>query len=168
MHNLHGKTGCATWVGLIFAWSNFIGYKLLFPANTIYTYIYTYSMGNHANPRHGVWSQKLMQAHWRPQIKYICLIVCNIDIVLQKASLLRTQIVAAHTHAVKNYTDIIYQWLLTQAFCLQWRHYEHEGVSNHRRLDCFLNRVFKRRSNTISKLRVSGLSGRRIPLTKGQ
>ena len=34
-------------------------------------------------------------------------------------------------------------------FChrvLQWRHYERNSVSNHRRLDCLLNRLFKRRS----------------------
>ena len=30
---------------------------------------------------------------------------------------------------------------------LQWRHNERDGVSNHRRLDCLLNRFFRRRSN---------------------
>ena len=28
---------------------------------------------------------------------------------------------------------------------LQWRHYERGGVSNHQRLDCLLNRLFRRR-----------------------
>ena len=37
---------------------------------------------------------------------------------------------------------------------LQWRHNGHDGVSNHQRLDCLLNRLFRRRSNKTSKLRV--------------
>ena len=40
---------------------------------------------------------------------------------------------------------------------LEWRHNERDGVSNHRRLDCLLNRLFRRRSNTPSKLRVTDL-----------
>ena len=40
---------------------------------------------------------------------------------------------------------------------LQWNHNEHDGVSNHQRLDCLLNRLFMRRSKKTSKLRVSGL-----------
>ena len=44
----------------------------------------------------------------------------------------------------------------------QWRHYERDGVSNHRRLDNLLNRLFRRRSKKTSKLRVTGLcKGRR-------
>ena len=30
---------------------------------------------------------------------------------------------------------------------LQWRHNERDGVSNHRRLECLLNRLFRRRSD---------------------
>ena len=40
---------------------------------------------------------------------------------------------------------------------LQWRHIERDGVSSHRRLDCVLNRLFRRRSKKTSKLRVTGL-----------
>ena len=40
---------------------------------------------------------------------------------------------------------------------LQWRHYEREGISNRRRLYCLINRLFRRRSKKISKLRVTGL-----------
>ena len=40
---------------------------------------------------------------------------------------------------------------------LQWHHNERDGVSNHRYLDCVLNRLSRRRSKKISKLRVSGL-----------
>ena len=40
---------------------------------------------------------------------------------------------------------------------LQWRHNERNGVSTRRRLDCLLNRLFRRRSKKASKLRVTGL-----------
>ena len=40
----------------------------------------------------------------------------------------------------------------------QWRHNEGNGVSNHQRLDCLLNRLFTRRSKKTSKLRVTGLT----------
>ena len=40
---------------------------------------------------------------------------------------------------------------------LPWRHDELDGVSNNRRPDCLLNRLFRRRSKKISKLRVTGL-----------
>ena len=38
---------------------------------------------------------------------------------------------------------------------LQWRHNERDGVSNHRCLDCILNRLFRRRSKKTSKLHVT-------------
>ena len=40
---------------------------------------------------------------------------------------------------------------------LQWRHNEHDGVSNHWRFHCLLNRLFRPRSKKTSKLRVAGL-----------
>ena len=39
---------------------------------------------------------------------------------------------------------------------LQWRHNGRCDVSNHRRLDCLLNRLFRRKSKKTSKLRVTG------------
>ena len=40
---------------------------------------------------------------------------------------------------------------------LQWHHNESDSVSNHQRLDCFVNRLLRHRSNKISKLRVTNL-----------
>ena len=40
---------------------------------------------------------------------------------------------------------------------LQWRHNGRDSVSNHQPHDCFLNRLFRRRWNKTSKLRVTGL-----------
>ena len=39
---------------------------------------------------------------------------------------------------------------------LQWRHNEPNGVSNHQRIDCLLNRLFRRRSKKTTKLCVTG------------
>ena len=44
-----------------------------------------------------------------------------------------------------------------QSLSLQWRHIEPDGVSNHRCIDHLFNRLFMRRSNKTSKLRVIGL-----------
>ena len=56
---------------------------------------------------------------------------------------------------------------IAHALPLQWRHYEHEDVSNHRRLDCLLNRLFRRRSKRTTKLRVTGLCEGNLPVTDG-
>ena len=48
---------------------------------------------------------------------------------------------------------------------LRWRHNERDGVSNHRRFDCLLNRLFRRRSKKTSKLRVTGLCEGNSPMT---
>ena len=48
---------------------------------------------------------------------------------------------------------------------LQWRHNERDDVSNHRRLDCLLNCLFRRRSKKTSKFRVTGLCAGSSPVT---
>ena len=50
-------------------------------------------------------------------------------------------------------------------FTLQWRHNEHDSVSNHQPHDCLLNRLFRRRSKKTSKLRVTGLCAGNSPGT---
>ena len=44
---------------------------------------------------------------------------------------------------------------------LQWRHNDHDGVSNHQPYGCLLNRLFGRRSKKTSKLRGTGLCAQR-------
>ena len=48
---------------------------------------------------------------------------------------------------------------------LLWRHNERNGVSNHRRIDGLLNRIFRHRSDKTSKLRVTGLYEGISPVT---
>ena len=56
---------------------------------------------------------------------------------------------------------------------LQWRHDGRDCVSNHRRLDCLLNRLLMRRSKKTAKLRVTAFvreftSNRWIPCTHAE
>ena len=48
---------------------------------------------------------------------------------------------------------------------LQWHHNERDGFSNHRRLDCFLNRLIRRRPMKTSKFRFTGLCDGTSPVT---
>ena len=52
-----------------------------------------------------------------------------------------------------------------EAISLQWRHNEGDGVSNQRRLDGLLNRLFRRKSKKTSKPRVTGICERNSPVT---
>ena len=54
---------------------------------------------------------------------------------------------------------VVAEELHTQGKALQWRHNAHDGVSNNRRLDCLIKRLFRRRSRETSKLRATGLCG---------
>ena len=70
-----------------------------------------------------------------------------------------------------------YRWILHGVSLLmnnpRWRHNERDGVSNYQRLDCLLDRLFRRRLRKTSKVRVTSplrgeSSGHRwIPLAKG-
>ena len=60
-----------------------------------------------------------------------------------------------------------YSCVIMCSISLEWRHNELDGVSIHRRLDCFLNRLFRRRSKKTSKLRVIGLCEGNPPVTGG-
>ena len=49
-------------------------------------------------------------------------------------------------------------WDLIHQTCpLQWRHNDHDGISNHQPHGCLLNHLFRPRSKKTSKLRVAGL-----------
>ena len=66
----------------------------------------------------------------------------------------------------KDVTLFLTHWgYVILALTLQWRHYKHDGVSNHQPLDCLLNLLFRRRSNKTSKLRVTGLYEGNSPVT---
>ena len=54
---------------------------------------------------------------------------------------------------------------LSCSWSLQWCHNEHDGLSNHRHLDCLLNHVFRHRSKKTPKLRGTGLCEGNSPVT---
>ena len=62
-------------------------------------------------------------------------------------------------------TTLISQWRLHIFTPLQWRPNERNGVSNDRRIDCFINRLFRRISKKTSKLWVTGLCEGNSPVT---
>ena len=53
----------------------------------------------------------------------------------------------------------------TAFLSLKWHHNKRDGVSNHRRLGCLLNRLFMHRSKKTPKLRVTGLCEGNSPAT---
>ena len=55
------------------------------------------------------------------------------------------------------YTETEFNDDVSFVLTLQWRHNEHDGVSNHQPHECLLKRLFRRRSKKTSKPRVTGL-----------
>ena len=91
-----------------------------------------------------------------------------------------TQIPLAHLYTymakyqMEHYMNKAWRWsyfeqgiCLFRVYALQWRQDERDGVSNNRRIDCLLNRLFRHRSEKTSKLRVTGLCEGNPPVTGG-
>ena len=55
-------------------------------------------------------------------------------------------------------------WNGMKTIALQWRHNDHDGVSNHHPYDCLPNRIFRCRSKKTSKPRVTGLCEENSPV----
>ena len=64
--------------------------------------------------------------------------------------------------------DVYHRWSVDSPNNeLRWRHDLCDGVSNHRRLDCLLDRLFRRRSKKTSRFHVNGLCEGNPPVTGG-
>ena len=63
--------------------------------------------------------------------------------------------------------QLVYEWAYSPlgSWALQWRHNGCDGVSNHQRLCCLPNRLFRRWSKKTSKLRVTVLCEGNSPVT---
>ena len=61
---------------------------------------------------------------------------------------------------------VLHVYCVDNKIALQWRHNEHDGVSNHQRLYNLLNCWFKHRSKKTSTLRVTGLCAGNSPVTR--
>ena len=62
-------------------------------------------------------------------------------------------------------TYVVYVWFCLSEWSLQWRHNEHDGVSDHEPHDCLFIHLFRRISNKTSKLHVTGLCVGNSPVT---
>ena len=74
------------------------------------------------------------------------------------------------TYCLSNfiYTNSATSWFPSHCLPpLQWRHNEFNDISNHQRLDCLLNRLFRCRSKKTSKLHIPGLCEGIPPVTGG-
>ena len=58
---------------------------------------------------------------------------------------------------IVHHAVVFKNWPMISKQSLQWRHNDHDGVSNRQPHGCLLNRLFRRRSKKTSKLRVTGL-----------
>ena len=67
------------------------------------------------------------------------------------------------TYLIYEFHSAIYP--LKSRWTLQWRHNGCGSVSNHQPHDCLLNRIFRRRSKKMSRLRVTGLCAENSPRT---
>ena len=75
---------------------------------------------------------------------------------------------STYTH-IGSWTELPHFWtkwptLSRGQFQLWWRHYGRDSVSNHQPHDYLLNRLFRRRSERTSKLRVTGLCAGNSPV----
>ena len=72
-------------------------------------------------------------------------------------------------HDLTNHAEIILRHNpsngCVRLITLQWRHNEHNAVSNHQPYVCLLRRLFRRRSKKKSKLRATGLCAGNSPVT---
>ena len=78
------------------------------------------------------------------------------------------QLCATRCYGVNNHEKKKHRVHYNDVMCaLQWRHNGPDGVSNHRHIECLLNRLFRRRSKKTPKLRVNGLCEGNPPVTGG-
>ena len=104
----------------------------------------------------GVWPWSLMIGVVMATIFMVFGVFCNIHVYRWLNARMQ------YLQCVSNGDTVV----LHKAITLQWRHNECGGVSNHRRLDCSLNRLFRRRSKKTSKLRVTVLCEGNSPVTR--
>ena len=88
-------------------------------------------------------------------------IICINTLILTHCTLM-TQCCVNRTHlcitsSISTTHDLTDSDSFVRVSPLQWRHNEHDGISNHQPHDCLRNRLFSRRSQKTSKFRVTGL-----------
>ena len=100
----------------------------------------------------------VVQAIWCMACQHFPFILCRFNTIIHSGSLpCRGPFQLEIPSRQYTYADVI--------ISLQWRHNGRDGVSNHQPHHCLLNRLFRRRSEKSSKLRVTGLCVWNSPVT---
>ena len=142
-HPWRNRYMCITWITRIWWWNNnkIKHYK---PCKIFHEW-------KRYQPYHHWWHRRLLQ--WQPRIN-------------------RTEgqsILSIWKLRFPNMSPIMWRPLCCKSmkcrYALQWRHDDRSGVSNHRRLDCLHNGLFRCRSKKTSKLRVTGICEGNSPVT---
>ena len=110
---------------------------------------------------------------WSKFYLRIYCIVCNIVLyhtVIYRESMVLAQLLVCSLAATNLYLIEVHLLPIRfpetyRSIPLRWRHNERDGVSNHRRIDCLLNRSSRCKSKKISKLHVTGLYAGNSPVT---
>ena len=89
----------------------------------------------------------------------------NMDVVLRTRAFVLSCLLNGIIHAIHSIKMPVRWVSMCFSAPLQWRHNERDCVSNHRRLDCLFNRLFRRESKKTSKLRVTDLCEGNSPVT---
>ena len=82
---------------------------------------------------------------------------------LQHDFTFRNQLCSINSQKTLYSSTTKYEMLLWVYITLQWRHNDHDSISNHQPHGCLHNRLFRRRSKKTSKLRVTGLCAGNSP-----
>ena len=144
-HPRRNRYMCTTWITRLWWWNNkkIKHYK---PCKIFHEWK-RYQLYHHW------WHRRLLQ--WQPRITY--------DWIVQRVNIkyLKTTL----SKYVSNHVSPLCCRSIKCRYALQWRDYDRSGVSNHRRLDCLHNGLFRCWSKKTSKLRVTGICEGNSPVT---
>ena len=98
---------------------------------------------------------------YSPDAFFIHLVFVGSTLCTRKEIIYRSPVDSPHNGSIDKYVEnVSISWRhheLIGGKTLQWRHNEHDGVSNHQPIVNSWNRLFRRRSKKTSKPRVTGL-----------
>ena len=124
-------------------------------------------------------NQCCLIVNWTLRILFIGTIILNMNISILKHEITKKKSHPGSHHSCNKWAFSKYLYCgqfgqapttrmipaLQLGHPLQWRHNERGGASDHRRLECLLNRLFRCRSKQTSKLRVTDFCEGNSPVT---
>ena len=112
-----------------------------------------------------IWSNKITRSTWvkkrHASVNFLWLLCdCNVPLAITTRNKQKDVWLLYWQRHTFTYSDT-----QSATSSLHWRHNGRNGVPNHQLHDCLLNRLFRRRSNNTSKVRVTGLCEGNSPVT---